>query len=119
MSMSIVYLLLLLALANSHPPPDDVLMEEAEEEPTGNNEVMDMSNTVPKIILNEVYQFQDRKFVEIQSEVSSVSLDHFYILIMDYSRTGVLPPALKMRAAIKLSGLEMTDHYGYIGKSLT
>ena len=54
----------------------------------------------------------------MQSEVSGASLDNFYILILDYSKNGVLPPALKMRAAVKLSGLTMSDHFGYIGKSL-
>ena len=54
--------------------------------------------------------------MEIQSEQPGVTLDHFYLLIMDFSKNGVFPPALKLRGAVKLNG-QMTDNYGYIGKS--
>ena len=114
MSKSMLYLLSLLALARCHPP--DVLMEETEAEEA--EQATNDANTIPKVILNEVYQFSDKKFVEIMSEESGVSLQGYYIIIMDFSKTGVFPPSLKMRAAIKLSDLTMTDHYGYIGKIL-
>ena len=57
MSMSIVWLMLLLALANSQPPPDppDVPMEETEADEEG----MEVSNAIPKVVLNEVFQVRN------------------------------------------------------------
>ena len=73
----------------------------------------------PNVIISEVKLSPDDRFIEIRSEESSVSLDGFQLVAMEYSKDRSKcneGAQLRIRGALSLKGKRTVNHYAFIGK---